>query len=182
MKQLGRRILLSLAALSPGVVSLTMQEFAVSLAIMLLGITGALSMTAVAMAVYPKVSETLATYDVPKTGYPSLLTQGALDFLRTQPLDPRLIRADLEGRLSIKKPGPGFVTREDRIDMILGQITARWNVSEILQLSDDQARELWLVERLVRATPAEAGKMAEHFVSPNAMLAMRDRVAQTEVA
>ena len=63
--------------------------------------------------------------------------------------------------------------------MVLGQIMAQWQISDAVQLTDNQARELWLIEHLLRSDPAEAGELAGHFTAPDAMLAMRDRVASS---
>jgi hypothetical protein len=72
---------------------------------------------------------------------------------------------------------PGFVTEDEQIAMVLSQILARWDAVELSHLSDDQIREIWLVERLMRASPAEAGALSRYFAAPNAMLAMRDVLA-----
>lgn len=177
MKRLVRRIVLSVAALSPGVASLTMQEIAASLAVMLIGLTGLISVAVAVLAVSPKINETLNGLESPDTDYPSLLTQAALDALQSQDLDPMSLRAQLHQLLSQSHGAKGFVTVDDQVAMVLAQVMAQWRVDDAMQLSDDQARELWLVEQLMRSTPAEAGAMANSFTSPNAMLAMRDRVA-----
>lgn len=177
MKRLVRRIVLSVAALSPGVASLTMQEIAASFAVMLIGLTGLISVTVAVLAVSPKINETLNGLEAPDTDYPSLLTQAALESLQAQDLDPTSLRAQLHQFLSQAHGAKGFVTFDDQVAMVLAQVMAQWRVDTAMQLSDDQARELWIVERLMRSTPAEAGAMANSFTSPKAMLAMRDRIA-----
>lgn len=178
MKRLFRRMVLSLAALSPGVASLTVQELAVSAAITILGVTSLLSVAAAVLAVSPKIHETLAAYDPPNTEYPSLLTQAALASLRAQPLDPTLLRAEMTKVVAPTTGITGFLTRDDRVAMMLSQVMAQWQVTDVLRLTDDQARELWLVERLLRASPEEAGALSHNFTKPDALLAMRDRVAE----
>ena len=159
--------------------SLTLQEVAASFAIMLIGITGVISVAVAVMAVTPKVNDTLARMEAPDTDYPSLLTLGALRSLYEQDLDPVLIRAQLHTLMVPSTGHKGFVTLQDQVVMILAQVMAQWSVTDAMQLSDDQALELWLIERLMRSTPAEAGALAANFTSPNAMLAMRDRVASS---
>jgi hypothetical protein len=61
--------------------------------------------------------------------------------------------------------------------MVLSQIIARWDASDLSQLDDDQIRELWLIDRMMRASPAEAGALSHYFSAPEAMLAMRDMLA-----
>lgn len=178
MKRLFRRIVLCLAALTPSVASLTLQEVAASLAVMLIGITGVISLAVAAIAVSPKVNQTLANLESPKTEYPSLLTLAALTSLQEQDLDPVHIRVHLQALIGPMHGTQGFITPNDELAMIIAQVMAQWRVQDAMQLSDDQARELWLIERLMQSTPAKAGALAAHFTSPNAMLAMRDRVAE----
>lgn len=182
MKRLVRRIVLSLAALSPGVVSFSVQELAFSFAMMLLGLTGAISAAAVMIAVSPKVNDTLAGLDAPETDYPSLLTLAALKSLRQEFQHTALLKVHVNQLLVPSEGVRGFVTQDDQVAMILAHIMAQWNVTDALHLTEDQALELWLIERLLRASPAEAGALAENFTTPNAMLAMRDRVANSTVA
>lgn len=181
MKQFCRRIFLSLAALSPGVASLTMQEMALSFAVALIGLTGAISMAIAVFAVSPKVNEALSELESPNTEYPSLLTLAALTRLQEQDIDLMSARAHLTSLITPAIGQKGFVTTNDQIAMILSQVMAQWRVTDPMQLSDDQARELWFIERLMRATPAEAGALAKSFTTPTAMLAMRDRVADGTV-
>lgn len=177
MDRVKRRLLLVSAALSPGVVTITLQEFAFSLAFMLLGIFGALSIAAATIAVFPQIGASSLTSKQPKKTYPSLLVSSALTSLREMAPDPVVIRAMLQSLINPTHKAPGFVTNEDQIAMVLAQIVARWDTTDLAQLDDDQVRELWLVERLMRASPAEAGALAGFFASPNAMLAMRDVLA-----
>jgi len=179
VKRFMRRIILSLAALSPGVAFLTVQEMAMSLAVMLVGLTGAISVAVAVFAVSPKINETLSSFDTADTEYPSLLTQAALRSLQENGLDPLSLRAHLHELITPTIGKGGFVTLDDQIAMILAQIMAQWSVTEAMHLNDDQVRELWLIERMLRATPAQAGALADNFIAPNAMLAMRDRVASS---
>ena len=177
MKQLIRRIVLSVATLSPGVIAITVQELALSVVIMLIGITGAMSVALAAFAVSPKVNQSLTAYSQPNSDYPSLLVQSAFTALVSQSPNPHVIRANMDALMAPAKASMGFVRQDEQVAMILAQILARWGKTSALDLSDAQARELWLIERLLRATPAQAGAMAENFTAPNAMLAMRDRIA-----
>ncbi|MFP7569792.1 hypothetical protein [Marivita sp. S2033] len=163
-------------------VAITFQEIAVSLAIMLLGITGALSVAAAAIAVSPKINQTVMADAKPKTRYPSLLVRSAFGDLASQSPTPVLIRVHIKDFITPSAGADAFVTKDDHIAMILAQIMARWGETDAMHLSDDQARELWLIERLLRASPAEAGELSACFSNPKAMLAMRDRVAQTGAA
>lgn len=173
---LKRRVLLSLAALSPGVVTLALQEFAVSVAFMVLGLFGAIGVAIVAVAASPQMKDLHETSSARKASHPSLLTASAMNEIREKAPNPVVIRASLRTLMKPQNQMPGFVTDEEKIAMVLSQIMARWGHSEPTELSDDQARELWLVEQLMRATPAEAGALASCFTAPNAMLTMRDRI------
>lgn len=177
MDRVKRRLLLVSAALSPGVVAITLQEFAFSLALMLLGVFGALSIAAATIAVFPQFGPSSLTSKEPKKSYPSLLVSSTCANLREMAPDPLVIRATLQILISPTNKAPGFVTDEDQIAMVLAQIIARWDTTDLSQLDDDQVRELWLVERLMRASPAEAGALARFFAAPNAMLTMRDVLA-----
>ena len=172
-----RRLLLVMAALSPGVVTLTLHEFAVSLAFMVLGLFGAISIAAATIAVFPQIGPVTLPNGPAKKAYPSLVLSSALGTLRDMSPDPISVRLALQARMTATSPSPGFVTEEEQIIMVLSQILARWDAAELSQLEDDQLRELWLVDRLMRASPAEAGALSRFFASPNAMLAMRDVLA-----
>jgi hypothetical protein len=177
-----KRIVLSAAALSPSMVALFLHEFAMSLVFMLIGLTGMLSVVAATIAISPKLNAALEDHATPKVPYPSLLVGSAFAFLQDNSPDPVIIRATMQKLLAPTHATTGFVTTNDQIAMILAQILARWGETDVLAVSDDQARELWLVERLMRASPAEAGALANFFIAPNAMLTMRDQIAVTEIA
>ncbi|MCK0150373.1 hypothetical protein MWU54_10090 [Marivita sp. S6314] len=147
------------------------------MALTLMGIAGAVSVAAAAVAVSPKVNETMQSAGSGRPGYFSLLTHAALENLRDTCPDVTLVRAHLHDIISPADTSPGFVSEDHQIAMVLAQIMARWEVLDAFQLNDDQARELWFLERLLRASPAEAGAMAECFASPDVVLAMKDRVA-----
>ncbi|MGJ8603343.1 MAG: hypothetical protein ACSHXH_04380 [Marivita sp.] len=172
-----RRLLLSLAALSPGVVTITLQEFAVSLAFMALGLFGAIGLAVVAVSISPQVKQAQFRTDAPSPSYPSLVLTSAFADLRQKAPDPLVIRATLYAVMTPTIQPPGFVTEDEKVAMVLAQIMARWGETDPMSVSDDQSCELWLVERLMRATPAEAGALAVYFAAPNAMLTMRDRIA-----
>ncbi len=177
MNLVKRRLLLSIAALSPGVVTITVHEFAASLAFMILGIFGVISVAAVAVAMSPQINQAQFGQDMRKPEHSTLLVPSAFADLREKSPDPIVIRATLKTFMAPSRDAPGFVTEDEQIAMVLAQIMARWDETDILHLSDDQSRELWLVERLMRATPAEAGSLAMNFAAPNAMLTMRDSLA-----
>lgn len=174
-----KRLVLSLAAFSPGVVAISVQEMALSFALMLLGITGFISVAAVTLAVSPRIGETLAQYDTPEMGYPSLLLKSAFGFLdRHGPAIPA-IRAQLQGTLQPRTTLPEVLNREDQIALILTKVMERWGERDIAALSDAQAQELWLIERILRASAAEAGALSGYFAAPDKILAMRDQVANS---
>lgn len=177
MDRVKRRALLTFAALSPGVVSITLQEVAVSFAFMVLGVFGALSIAAATLSVFPQIGPSPMMESATKKASPSLLLPSSLARLAAMAPDPTIIRAHLQMLMGQDKGSPRFLTEDDQIAMVLSQILARWDSPHLNDLTDDQVRELWLVERLMRASPAEAGALAHFFVSPNAMLAMRDALA-----
>ena len=177
MDRVKRRLLLTMAALSPGVVTITLQEFAVSMAFMVLGLFGAVSVAAATVAIFPQIIPNAHESTQKKQGYASLLMASAFNNLRDTAPDPIFIRATLTTLMLPGQSAPGFVTEDEQVTMVLAQIMARWDVTDVVRLTDDQARELWLVERLLRATPAEAGVLSQYFAAPNAMLTMRDTLA-----
>ncbi|MCR9156385.1 MAG: elongator complex protein 4 [Rhodobacteraceae bacterium] len=170
-------MLLVIAALSPGVVSITLQEFAFSLAFMVMGVFGAISLAAATIAVFPQIGPASLSLETTKRPYPSLLISSALNNLKGITPNPIGIRIALQSLLSPDDKSPGFITEDAQIGMVLSQIIARWDATDVAQLNDDQIRELWLVEQLMRASPAEAGSLSWYFVSPDAMLVMRDALA-----
>lgn len=149
-----------------------------SIAFMVLGIFGALSLAAATLAVFPNIGPQTLTEGETKRPHPSLLLPSAMASLKDMAPDPLVIRATLQSRISPSRTVPGFVTQEDHVAMVLAQIMARWECMDVSHLTDDQVRELWLVERLMRCGPAEAGALSCFFVSPDAMLAMRDALAE----
>ena len=177
MDRVKRRLLLVMAALSPGVVTITWHEFAVALAFRVLGIFGAISIAAATIAVFPQIAPSSLKQEPSKKTYHSLLHSSALDALKGMPPDPVSIRATLGARMTAAPGHPGFVSDEEQIGMVLSQIIARWDASDLSQLDDDQIRELWLIDRMMRASPAEAGALSHFFSAPEAMLAMRDMLA-----
>lgn len=172
-----RRLLLSLAALSPGVAVVTLQEFAVSMAFVLLGLTGAISVAAAAIAMSPSMAQNKLGPSDHKKDYKSLLVPSAIAELRRTAPNPVVIKVMLNKLITPTQLQPSFATQEDQIAMVISKILARWESPDVMHLSDEQALELWLVERLMRATPAEAGALAAYFSAPNAMLTMRDSIA-----
>lgn len=168
-----------MAALSPGVVSITLQEMAVSLAFMVLGVFGALSIAAVMVSVFPQIGPYALIDKTSDKSYPSLLVSSVLDRLRQMAPDPMILRAQVHDLLSSDARSPGFVTDADQVAMVMSQIIARWGNTDPYELTDDQLRELWLVQRLMKASPAEAAALSRFFAAPDAMLAMRDALAQS---
>ncbi|WP_292289229.1 hypothetical protein [Marivita sp.] len=174
---ISRRLLLSIAALSPGMVFIALQEFAVSIAFLILGLFGALGVAAAALALSPQIKNAQIGAGIIKNEYPSLLVPSARSALIDKAPDPMVIRANLHSLMSATTQPAAFLSPDAQIAMVLTRIMARWRKTDVLHVSDDQARELWLIERVMRATPAEAGAMAAFFASPTAVLAMRDSIA-----
>ena len=177
MDRVKRRIVLTMAALSPGVVAITLQEMAVSVAFMVLGVFGALSVAAATVSIFPQIGPAALIDKASDKTYPSLLVASALARLRIMAPDPIALRVQMHRLLAPNAPPPGFMTDTDQIAMVLSQIIARWDNTDLSDLTDDQLRELWLVERLMRASPAEAAALSSFFAAPDAMLAMRDALA-----
>lgn len=175
MKRAGRRILLSLAALSPGVAAITIHELALSALLLVLGITGALSVVVFFVAASPALGAKAPARALVAPERRSILRREAISDLRRQIPDTAGLRTHFTALLTERRPNDARFTQ---IALVLSQVMARWQVIAVSQLSDDQLRELWLTERLLRAGPAEAGALSRHFVAPDVMLAMRDRLAQ----
>ena len=172
-----RRFLLGFAALSPGVALLAFRDAQISVELAFLGLVGALGLICAVIATSIDFGEKSATPSKRNTEYPSLLLQSALKDVRSFAPDPPVIRAALRKRIEPGNIVPAFVTQDEHVAMVLSQIMSRWDATDVGQLSDDQARELWLVERLMRASPAEAGALSDFFAAPNAMLTIRDSIA-----
>src|SRR6056297_2572839 len=88
-----KRVVLGLAALSPGVVFLTLQEFAVSMAFLVLGLFGALGAAAAAVAMSPPVKHVPSSANLSREDYPSLILASTLPDLRAVAPDPLQLRA-----------------------------------------------------------------------------------------
>lgn len=173
---LDRKFVVSAATLTPGMALIYMQEYTFFL-IVLIGVAAA---TAIIL-----VRKSRARQKGPGpagTEYQSSLKPAALRALRTDGPDPGRARAELGQLMSRAHGAMGFVTSDDQVAMVLSQVLAQWDATDLKKLSDDQIRELWLVEKLIRSSPAEAGKLADHFTAPDVILAMRDRVALHEMA
>lgn len=182
MDRVKRRLLLVIAGLSPGVVTVALQEFAVSLAFMVLGVFGAICFATVTIAVLPQVGQTQEKHRINKKTHATLLISSAAKSLRDTAPEPTVIRGTLQGLISPVQSVPGFLTADEQVAMVLSHIIARWDETDVSQLTDDQLRELWLIERLMRSSPAEAGALSQYFASPEAMLAMRDAVSEPVTA
>lgn len=182
MNRVLKRMVLSAAALSPGVAAISVQEMALSFAVMLMGVTGLICVAAMSVAISPKVSESITAYESARKEYPSLLLNAAFDFLDAHGPDPLAARARLQQSVIPARFSHGFLNRDDQVAMILSRVMARWGETDVRRLSDSQALELWLIERVLRASPAEAGALAVYFASPNAVLAMRDQIANSVAA
>ncbi len=161
---------------------MTLQEFAVSLAFMVFGVFGAICFATITIAVLPQVGQTPEKHRMNKKAYATLLISSAARSLRETAPDPTVIRGILQGLISPAQGMPNFITADEQVAMVLSHIIARWDETDLLQLTDDQLRELWLVERLMRSSPAEAGALSQYFASPEAMLAMRDAVSDPVTA
>ena len=66
--------------------------------------------------------------------------------------------------------------RDDAIAAILNRFLTGWNHAGADMLTPQETLELALLDRLLRASPQEAGALAQLFTRPDLMLALRDEV------
>ncbi|MGR3378999.1 hypothetical protein [Salipiger abyssi] len=96
--------------------------------------------------------------------------------------DTRSIRAELYRVLQSPAPlaaefgGAEPETPDHALRRVLERILASWALHSPTELSDDRLHEIWLLIELVRATPDRAGELAQHFVNPDVLLDIRDRI------
>lgn len=174
MEFVKRRLVLSMVALSPGAIIVSIMDLDNS-ATLLFGAIGAFSLAALALSA--KADLFRKNTRKRPSEHISLLLPSALSEIRAKAPDPRNIRDELHAFVTEHAHGSTFLNKEQQIAMVLSQIMARWNKTDVHDLTDDQSRELWLVDRLMRATPAEAGPLAFYFAAPEAMLTIRDSLA-----
>ena len=60
---------------------------------------------------------------------------------------------------------------------VIGHVVDLWQVPRAEALSDAQVRELYMLDRLASADPAEAGRLAQDFQNPALVLDIRDQIA-----
>jgi hypothetical protein len=182
VKRLVRKIVLSAAVLTPGLAYFFLRDRDLSSDVFLIVLIGLIGACAAVFAIRPKIKISQRGLDTAPPEYASLLTRAALASLREQDLDPQSLRIHMTQLITRAHGAEGFATFDDQVAMVLAQIMARWGITDPMQLGDSQARELWLAEQLMRATPAEAGALAKNFKTPDVMLTMRDRVADNVIA
>ncbi|MFW2541705.1 hypothetical protein ACN2XU_03605 [Primorskyibacter sp. 2E107] len=102
---------------------------------------------------------------------PLLRRRAAVDDLP----EPAVLRAMLAQRFAV--PDAMTSPREQRISQTVYQLAQRMTEGDLALLSDEQLRSLAAVQRLLRASPQEAGALAQRFEQPAAVLDLRDVVA-----
>ncbi|MBN9886682.1 hypothetical protein [Salipiger abyssi] len=63
---------------------------------------------------------------------------------------------------------------------IIERIFASWGVRGVAELDTDRLHEVWQLQELVRAAPDRAGELAQHFVNPDVLLDIRDRIVEID--
>lgn len=114
--------------------------------------------------------------------YVSLLMPLAMDKVAALAPAPDRIRAEIRPQIETHslsdRRATAFQIDTDQTALILRQIMTRWGCETASDLTDAQLRELWLVNRLVTASPADAAAYSVYFAAPDAMLALRDALAR----
>ncbi len=168
----GQRIALTGLALAPALVLLPSPLAGLPLAI---GLTGACS----AYALLLSLRQSTANSDMARTGTP--LLRGAA--LRSPPVTvPELhhLRAEVSQMLTPAPPHPLQVPPDahEALRRALSQVIVAWGRPAPSALSRDELVELFILARLLRATPQEAGELAQAFRRPDAILDVRDAVKE----
>ncbi|MHA6324657.1 hypothetical protein [Roseivivax sp. CAU 1753] len=63
------------------------------------------------------------------------------------------------------------------ISTVIGHVVDLWQVPASEELSDTQVRELFMLDRLSAAAPAEAGRLAQEFRNPALAIDIRDQIS-----
>lgn len=68
------------------------------------------------------------------------------------------------------------IDRNGAIASILRRFLASWAARVPEVLAPDELADLWLLDQVLRASPGDAGRLAQLFLAPGAILALRDEV------
>lgn len=100
--------------------------------------------------------------------------------------EQRLALADtLAAAVDLRAEPEAPPTHETAIARILGRILDSWNVTDLAELSRDMTIALTQLERLLKAGPGEAGRIAQMFQRPDVVLKLREeieRIAEARAA
>lgn len=185
MKYSVQRYLLSGVALVPAFAAYLLPDPARDDIFSVFGLTGTLILWSVlAVSVIHIASYTGARPDTVRRAAP--VSPGGL-------LRPEMLRqsglalpdlSDMRGHLGAvlaaaeTELAPGTPESRERATAIaLSRILDTWNVPTLHALAPDRLRELYLLDRLLRARPDEAGALAQLFERPDVVLDIRDQIA-----
>lgn len=91
--------------------------------------------------------------------------------------DQRLALADaLAAAVDLRAEPEAPPTRETAIARILGRILDSWKVTDLAELPPNLTIALTQLERLLKADPGEAGRIAQMFQRPDVVLSLRDEI------
>lgn len=93
--------------------------------------------------------------------------------------DTATLRETLIRAISHRDPGAlhNFpIDRDGAIARLIQRLLSAWDAHIPEALSTREMTELYLLDRLLRAEPGEAGRLAQLFCDPGAILALRDEV------
>ncbi|SIS84363.1 hypothetical protein SAMN05421759_104240 [Roseivivax lentus] len=186
-----QRWALSTLALMPGFALMALPPPVVSLATGSVGMVGLLGTSALVSVLAVHMSGWRRAGIVTRRRDPSTNTAiGALLLPRAHRNPPadfpdlRRQRAHVLQRLDHRArpdPKPYGAAEPDRIDFALaamiGHVVDLWQVARPDDLSDTQIRELYMLDRLARAAPDTAGRLAQSFRNPSLAIDTRDKIA-----
>ncbi|WP_300435053.1 hypothetical protein [uncultured Mameliella sp.] len=116
----------------------------------------------------------------PRPAGPVLLRRASLrrrDNTLPSTTDQRLALADaLAAAVDLRAEPEAPPTRETAIARILGRILDSWKVTDLAELPPDLTIALTQLERLLKADPGEAGRIAQMFQRPDVVLSLRDEI------
>lgn len=116
----------------------------------------------------------------PRPAGPVLLRRASLrrrDNTLPSTTDQRLALADaLAAAVDLRAEPEAPPTRETAIARILGRILDSWKVTDLADLPPDLTIALTQLERLLKADPGEAGRIAQMFQRPDVVLSLRDEI------
>lgn len=91
--------------------------------------------------------------------------------------DQRLALADaLAAAVDLRAEPEAPPTKETAIARILGRILDSWKVTDLAELPRDMTIALTQLERLLKADPGEAGRIAQMFQRPDVVLSLREEI------